>query len=68
MLLPVSAWLPSPATDPILCDSPSFLARKEVNAMNYSITSIDDSVACDAVDDVIVGVSLGIAVGSLFFC
>ncbi len=36
--------------------------------MSYSISTVDDAVACDAGDDLIVGVTLGIAVGSLFFC
>lgn len=36
--------------------------------MSYAVSVIEDSVACDAVDDVITGVGLGIAIGSLFVC
>lgn len=36
--------------------------------MQYAITTVDDSIACSAADDFITGVTLGIAVASLFVC
>lgn len=36
--------------------------------MSYSISVVDDDVVCDAVDDILTGLSLGISVGGLFFC
>lgn len=36
--------------------------------MHFDIEVTEETVAMDAVDDIITGVCLGIAVGSLFFC
>lgn len=36
--------------------------------MNFAIDVNEEVVAMDAIDDIITGLALGIAIGSLFFC
>ena len=36
--------------------------------MKFNMEIMEETVAMDAVDDVMTGVAFGIAVGSLFFC
>ena len=36
--------------------------------MSYSISVVDDDVACDAVADSLTGLSRGVSVGGVFFC
>lgn len=36
--------------------------------MNFNVKMTEETVAMDAVDDIIAGICLGITVGSLFFC
>ena len=36
--------------------------------MEFNMEIMDETVAMDAIDDLMTGIAFGIAVGSLFFC